>query len=77
MSTKRVAAIGGFVLFFFLLGSAIGFGILWGLIYLLFNVLLPVVGVTYPLTTGQCAAAAGVVIVVKTLLGGIRFNTGD
>lgn len=73
MSTKRIAAIGGFVLFFFLLGSALAFGILWGLIYLLFNVLLPIVGIAYPLTAGQCAAGAGVVIVVKMLLSGL-FN---
>jgi len=55
------------------LAFAIGFSISAALIGLLFNVLLPVVGVTYPLTFVQCYVAAVIVSIaglfIKTIFG--------
>ena len=51
-------------------GFALGLGIITGLVFLLMNVLMPVVGVIYPLTVVQCFCVALIICVVRILLRG-------
>ncbi len=49
-------------------GIILALGVLTGLIFLLMNVLMPVIGVVYPLTVVQCFVVALIICVLRILL---------
>lgn len=52
----------------FLIGLGIGLTVVTGLVYLLMNVLMPIIGVVYPLTLLQCFVVSLVLMILRILL---------
>lgn len=62
--------------FSFICGMALGFTVWAALAYLMMNVLLPFLGIVYPLTWPQCFAVSVALFVIRTFVQSMFGRTG-